>query len=253
MKYTGERYLPWEPNAQASYEHYHRYSLALTFAAGKTVLDLASGEGYGAELLAQVAASVIGVDVSAEAIIHAQSRYANDRLHFLQAAIHNVPLQDKRFDLITCFETIEHVHEQEKALGELARLLKDDGILLISTPNHAFFAKEDKPWPWHVKEFDETEFRAFLEVRFKDVIFLGQKTLNGSAIWPLEEINSKVNNIFIQRAEEGTTFVGRHEQKPVFFLAIASNKNLGEVRQALTNNYLVDVSLSLLKEKNDLI
>jgi hypothetical protein len=62
-----------------------------------------------------------------------------------------------------------------------------------------------------------------------------------------------VNNIFIQRAEEGTTFVDAHEQKPVFFLAIASNKNLGEVRQTLTNNYLLDVSLGLLNEKNSLI
>ena len=59
MEYTGERYLPWEPNVQASYEHYHRYLLALPFAKGKRVLDLASGEGYGTALLAGVTSLVM--------------------------------------------------------------------------------------------------------------------------------------------------------------------------------------------------
>lgn len=254
MEYTGERYLPWEPNAQASYEHYHRYSLALNFASGKAVLDLASGEGYGAAALAQVAASVVGVDVSAEAVAHAQSHYGSDKVRFLQAGIHSVPLPDRVFDLITCFETIEHVHDQEQALDELARLLKDDGILLISTPNRLLFANAGKPWPWHVKEFDKTEFQDFLMRRFKDVIFLGQKTLNGSSIWPLADGNYGASETFIRRLDgDKTVFVDAHEQAPVFFLAIASNKDLGEVRQTLHRNYLLDISLDLLKEKDGLI
>src|SRR5690242_2483777 len=106
MEYTGERYLPWEPNAQASYEHYHRYVMALAFARGKRVLDLASGEGYGAALLAGVAREVIGVDNSAEAVAHAGKQYGADHLKFLQGAIQNVPIHGQAFDLITCFEAI---------------------------------------------------------------------------------------------------------------------------------------------------
>lgn len=256
MEYTGERYLPWEPNAQASYEHYHRYALAYPFARGKKVLDVASGEGYGAALLAQVAESVTGADVSAEAIAHASRQYGNDRLRFIEASIHNIPLANSSFDLITCFETIEHVHEQERALDELFRLLNDDGMLLISTPNRLVFQEGDKPWPWHVKEFEQREFEAFLKSKFKDVIFLGQKALTGSALWPLErnaDANDAVSDTFIERTGEKTEFVNISKQNAMFFVAIASKKDLGEVRQALQRNYLVDVSSSLLKEKNALI
>lgn len=253
MEYTGERYLPWEPNAQASYEHYHRYTLALPFARGKKVLDVASGEGYGAALLAQVAETVTGADVNAETVAHANTRYGNERVRFIEASIHNIPLQDGMFDLITCFETIEHVHEQERALDELFRLLKDDGILLISTPNRLVFQEGGKPWPWHVKEFEQAEFEAFLKNKFNDVIFLGQKALTGSSVWPLEQAATTAESTFITRTGDKTEFVDGQAQKPMFFVAIASKSDLNEVRQVLKSNYLVDVSSDLLKEKNNLI
>ncbi len=80
MEYTGERYLPWEPNAQASYEHYHRYLMALSFAKEKRVLDLASGEGYGTALLASVAAEATGIDKDPHPA-SAQGRWIIDHLH----------------------------------------------------------------------------------------------------------------------------------------------------------------------------
>ncbi len=75
MNFTGERYLP-EIGGFIRAEHLHRYRLACTLAAGKDVLDVACGEGYGADLLASVARSVTGVDVSAETVEHAIDNYA---------------------------------------------------------------------------------------------------------------------------------------------------------------------------------
>ncbi len=65
IEFSGELYVPTE-TGQIKYEHLHRYALALEFAAGKSVLDIASGEGYGAALLAKVAQCVTGVDIDPE-------------------------------------------------------------------------------------------------------------------------------------------------------------------------------------------
>ena len=131
MEYTGERYLPWEPNSQASYEHFHRYLLALPFARGKKVLDLASGEGYGTALLASVAAEAIGIEKDPQAVTHAVSHYIHGNLEFIQGSILDVPIHDQTFDLITCFEVIEHVENQWNLLRELNAVL----YWILQTPS----------------------------------------------------------------------------------------------------------------------
>ena len=68
---TGERYLPEIDGAYIAYEHWHRYLFATQFVSGKTVLDVASGEGYGSALLARFVAAVVGVDLDPEAVAHA--------------------------------------------------------------------------------------------------------------------------------------------------------------------------------------
>src|SRR5215213_2261656 len=254
MEYTGERYLPWQPNAQASYEHYHRYLLALPFAKGKRVLDLASGEGYGTALLASVAAGATGIEKDPQAVTHAVSHYIRGNLKFIQGSILDVPVQDQVFDLITCFEAIEHVAEQEKVLDEALRLLGDDGLLIISTPNKLVFSGEaGQLWPWHVHEFDYAEFRSFLETKFEDVIYLGQKVMMGSLVWPLQLFGGKphsADKIFVEKQAQGLRVVDAESQTPMFFLAIAARRDLTELRQSLKSSSLVDVSLGLLKEKD---
>lgn len=254
MEYIGERYLPWEPNAQASYEHYHRYLLALPFAKGKRVLDLASGEGYGTALLASVAAEATGIEIDPQAVTHAVSHYIHSNLKFIQGSILDVPVHDQLYDLITCFEAIEHVAEQEKVLDEALRLLSNDGLLIISTPNRlAFSGEAGQLWPWHVREFDYVEFRNFLEAKFDDVIYLGQKTITGSSVWPLQlsgAAQHSVDEIFVEKPGQGLSVVDARSQAPMFFLAIASMHDLSGLRQSLKNNSLVDVSLALVKEKD---
>lgn len=254
MKYTGERHLPWEKNAQANYEHYHRYAIALKFAKNKRVLDLASGEGYGAALLASAARDVTGIDIDEETVSHASNRYTQNNLRFVKGAIQDMPFPDKAFDLVTCFEAIEHVGEQEKVLDEARRLLTDEGLFVISTPNKSLFTDETgQTWPWHVKEFYYSEFQHLLRSKFNDVLFLGQKLLNGSIAWPLDFVGVERwvdNDFYIQTSNENVNFVTLNQQKPMFFIAIASKQNLNEIREKININHLVDVSLELLNEKN---
>ena len=78
-----ERYLPEITGAHIAYEHWHRYLFATQFVAGKRVLDIACGEGYGSSLLAERAEHVTGVDIDPEVVRRAASRYARPNLTFL--------------------------------------------------------------------------------------------------------------------------------------------------------------------------
>src|SRR4051812_27173816 len=93
MEFTDERYVP-DVRGQIKYEHLHRYALSLDFVVGKSVLDLATGEGYGAALLAQVARSVTGVDIDPAAIEHARYKYYRPNLNFLVGRCESVPQPD---------------------------------------------------------------------------------------------------------------------------------------------------------------
>jgi SAM-dependent methyltransferase len=187
MEWTGERFIPGEGGAAIFYEHVQRYDLARSFASGKQVVDLASGEGYGSDLLASCAESVIGVELDRDALVHASSRYQRRNLRFLGADIRNVPLRSDSQDLVVCFEAIEHVTRQDAVLGEARRLLHDDGLLIISTPERtAYSDSRDFENEYHVHEFYLDEFRRFLQAVFPHVEILGQRVVGASAMWPLD-------------------------------------------------------------------
>ena len=122
MKFTGERYVPTE-QGEIRLEHYHRYALVLDLVSGKDVLDLACGEGYGTSLISEIARSVVGVDISEEAIKHAASVYSKKNLTFQIDNANKLNLADASFDVVVSFETIEHLIEQSEMLAEISRVL----------------------------------------------------------------------------------------------------------------------------------
>ena len=148
LPWTGERFIPGEGGPEIAYEHYPRYLFAAALAANRRVLDIGSGEGYGAHLLAQSAREVLGVDPSNDAVSHAAERYRRANLEFRQttaAALGDG--HEGRFDLVTCFEVIEHVSvaEQHDILEAVSRLLSPTGILLMSTPNRPVYRAAGPP------------------------------------------------------------------------------------------------------------
>jgi glycosyltransferase involved in cell wall biosynthesis/SAM-dependent methyltransferase len=184
---TGERYVP-ELTGNIELEHMHRYIYALGYAKGKTVLDIASGEGYGAALLASQAAFVTGVDIAEDAVAHAQRKYHLPNLEFRLGSCSKVPLLDTTVDLVVSFETIEHHDEHEQMLAEIKRVLKPDGIVIISSPDKAIYTdKPDYHNPFHVKELYRDEFETLFRIHFKNVVGLGQKVMFGSGILPYDE------------------------------------------------------------------
>jgi len=169
LAYTGERYVP-NVQGEIALEHWHRYLLAREFAARRTVLDIACGEGYGSALLSEVAQSVIGVDISAETIAHAARRYRHPNVDFRVGSCAVVPVPDSAVDLVVSFETIEHHSEHDQMLREIKRVLRPGGLLILSSPDRPEFRRlfgEPTKDSFHVKELDRGEFEDLIKKAFR--------------------------------------------------------------------------------------
>lgn len=160
MKFTGERFIPNEEllTDEIGYEHLHRYHAAALVVKGKSVLDIACGEGYGSHILAMNAASVIGVDIDPESIELAVNKYSKNagNLQFVIGQANAIPSGDNLFDIVIAFETIEHLDEkmQNDFITEIKRVLRPDGTLIISTPDKKNYSDRFG----HHNEFHTREF-----------------------------------------------------------------------------------------------
>lgn len=178
----GERYLP-EFKGTIELEHLHRYQLAKMLAVGRDVLDIACGEGYGTNILATTAKSVVGADISTEAVEHAKSCYTDPRITFKVGSATDIPIPDASVDMVVSFETIEHLEDHDGMMQELRRVLRPNGLLLISSPNKLEYS--DKPGylnQFHVRELYTDEFVALVSRYFSATQHFGQKLSAASLI-----------------------------------------------------------------------
>ncbi len=152
--------------------HLRRYELALPYAAGKRVVDCACGVGYGAAMLLEQggAGSVVGLDIDPRAVDYASRRYGRVGLTFRTASATATGLADRWADVVTSFETIEHVEDPAAAIDELARILVRGGTLILSTPNDWGVTEH------HAHSFTRESLAALLEPRFADLRWFGQRT-----------------------------------------------------------------------------
>jgi SAM-dependent methyltransferase len=185
LSFTGERFHP-NLAGEMWAEHWHRYHFVLPLVAGKNVLDVASGEGYGSALMATVAHAVSGVDVSADAVAHAAAAYAGrQNLEFRQGSCAKLPFDDATFDAVVSFETIEHIHEQTGFLDEVRRVLKPAGLLILSSPNRAEYSDARQySNEFHVKELYRAELAELLDARFGHLRWFSQRNAFVSVIAP---------------------------------------------------------------------
>ncbi|WP_439594862.1 methyltransferase domain-containing protein [Falsiroseomonas sp.] len=168
---------------QIEFEHLHRYCIARDLCDGLDVLDVASGEGYGAAILASLARSVVGVEIDQDSVDHAKAQYASDKLRFLQGDALALPLPDASIDLVVSFETLEHLPDQAKFLSEVRRVLRPGGLFLVSTPERMVYsAAGSDPNPYHVLELTEAEFGTLLSRHFAASQVLRQRPALGSVI-----------------------------------------------------------------------
>ena len=221
MDFTGERFVPGITGT-IELEHLHRYVAACQLAAGKSVLDLASGEGYGAAMLAAAAARVIGVDIDATAVAHARKNYPGPNLEFGCGSCAAIPLPGASVDLVVSFETIEHHDQHREMLQEIKRVLRPQGVLLISSPDkdsnrgHSGIGN-----PFHIKELGQAELKALLNPYFTQCAYYAQSVVYGSAIFA--ETRPTQMTSFV-RDEPTTRYRGL--ARPGYWLALASDAGL---------------------------
>jgi SAM-dependent methyltransferase len=175
-----ERFVPGAGQGELiELEHLVRYRWVGALAAGRRVLDAGCGVGYGTALLARAGATeAVGVDVSAEAVAAAAAA-APANARFLTGEIHALPFGDGEFDLVVCFEVIEHVERQDEAIAELARVLSESGVLAISSPNRGVYPEGN---PHHLHEYTPDELRAALQPHFAHVALRRQHDWVASAV-----------------------------------------------------------------------
>jgi SAM-dependent methyltransferase len=171
---TGERTLPDVPAENYWFRrHLAVYEWIAPRVAGRRVVDMACGEGYGSDVLARSAASVVGVDANPEAHEHARLRYVRPNLRFDRDLVESF---SERCDAVVFLQTIEHVQDAGAILEHFKEMLEPGGTAYVSTPNLLTLAPagaEKSDNPWHVREYRAEEFRALCEAHFPRVELLG--------------------------------------------------------------------------------
>jgi SAM-dependent methyltransferase len=219
LEFTGERFLPGVVG-EIWYEHWHRYHFAANFVAGAEVLDVACGAGYGSALLARQAKHVVGADIAPEAIAHARASYATiANLEFRQADCAALPFADASFDAVVSFETIEHIQAQETFLDEVSRVLRPDGLFVLSSPNKVEYSERRAfTNPYHTRELYRHELAGLLAPRYAHTRWFGQRMSFFSVVWP-EDASAQGEIFEVAEASPATATEGH--TRPVYFIVLA--------------------------------
>ena len=220
--FTGER-LTTAIGGQIEIEHYHRYLFARALVPGLDVLDVASGEGYGSALLAQVARSVVGVEYSGPTVQGAVGNFVRANLRYLRADARALPLADACVDAVVSFETIEHFGRQDDFLREVRRVLRPDGRFIVSTPDRDVYSPAGSAAnPFHVHELSRLEFAALLRGTFRHVKVMQQRALIGSAL--LAEAGSTAPPLVFDRRGEAHFEACIGLPRAPYLIAVASDR-----------------------------
>jgi SAM-dependent methyltransferase len=155
--------------------HLMAYQEAKRYAGGLDVLDIGCNTGYGTIGFVGVARRVVGVDVSERAVAAASARPGAEGARFLLVDGIDLPFPTASFDLVTCFQVIEHVPEPVPLLRAITGVLRPGGTVIFTTPN-ATIRLDRGMVPWnrfHVREYEPAELRDMLRESFPEVRIRG--------------------------------------------------------------------------------
>ena len=231
LEWTGERYVPEVPGT-IRLEHIHRYLLARDLVNGRRVLDIACGEGYGSDLMAGVAAQVVGVDIVPEVLEHARRRYRRPHLRFITGSCTAIPLASQCVDVVVSFETLEHHDQHDAMMREVKRVLQPGGLLIISSPDRREYS--DIPGytnPYHVRELYRDEFEALLTSHFRAVAVVGQRVRAGSVLSPVDQANTTTFTSTSSQDQGGPSVDS--PKAPLYLIGVATDGQLPPIPTGL--------------------
>lgn len=175
-----ERFAPDQDRGRLiEVEHVSRYLWAAQAARERLVLDAGCGTAYGSRLLAAGGArEVVGVDIAA-AVLETVAPTMPDSVHLQAEDLRKLSFDDDTFELVVCFEVIEHFQTPSTVLDELVRVLAPGGLLLISSPNRGVYPAGN---PHHFHEFEPDELEQALTSRLGNVRLIRQSDYIVSAL-----------------------------------------------------------------------
>ena len=214
---TEERFFPLRAaRGLTSSEHFARYLFAAGFCAGKRVLDVACGVGYGSYLLSLLGArEVVGLDRDQAAIELAGRAYAGPGIEFRRGEAEALGLDGPPFDVVVSFETIDHVERPEELLAAIRRRLAPDGLFIVSCPHDA-----RSPWvsPFHLRHYTYREFRDLVARCFPDPVPVSQIHAVASLVLPMDAAAAGADDLSRQQIETYLDLARPVEDSDVFLL-----------------------------------
>lgn len=222
IEFTGERVIEGLTPKRIWLDHAARYQFAGNYVKDEVVLDVACGSGFGAKILEEKGAKFIhAVDISPKAIELADKHYASDHISFKIGDVHDLDFPADFFDLICCFETIEHIQEVDKALSELQRVLKPKGHLIISSPNRPLTSPgkslQDTPDNiFHANEYSLREILGFVSKYFEIHEVNGQRGINRFLLLPVIGRLIRYCRSHLYRPDNGSFTVTKHNSTSIY-------------------------------------
>jgi SAM-dependent methyltransferase len=253
LEHTGERFLPGTiGSSEIAYDHIARYCLAGRYVEGKKTIDLGCGAGYGTHALARSATDILGVDLSEEAIAYDSWSYQAPNLRYKVGDVTNLPYPDGSFEAAVSFEVIEHLERPESLVEEARRLLNEDGVFVVSTPDKQTYSNDrNSVNPHHLKEMYPLEFRELLERHFEHVRIYRQAALAGSIITPDSRELPEDGRLTLESAgfSSPEPVFGRELPTSLYMIAVCAN---GQPPALLQRPYaLIDRDRQIYEEHAD--
>lgn len=250
VHFTGER-LVINKEVKNQYnnvlqEHIERYKLACKYVRNKKVLDAACGAGYGAKMLKiSGAVQVLGLDISKESLENAEKTYKEADIEFVQGDINVLPFEDNCFDVVVSFETIEHIKDGSKWIAESARVIKDNGLFIVSTPNRdvtnpGTYIEERPLNPYHQYEYTISEFAGELLKHYEIIDLFGQTIIknNDLAVYKILRQLRKLDENYIPDtiSVQGHCLIPLSEIKnaqPMYVVAVCKKRTIVDLEQGV--------------------
>jgi SAM-dependent methyltransferase len=202
-----ELLIPEKFASKEEYLFYLRHLFAYEFSkknisSKRFVLEVGCGEGYGTSLLSQYVIKIIGLDVDKDIVAHASKKYGSKNCIFRLYDGVIIPYNDDTFDAVISFQVIEHIQDDVNYVSEIYRVLKRDGIFILTTPNRTNRLKPGQnPWnKTHVREYYPHELENNLRTRFSNVKIWGirgNEEVQGIEIARIERIRKALEIIYL--------------------------------------------------------
>lgn len=221
-------------------EHIHRYEEAAKIIGKdqKTILDIACGTGFGSHYLTTLGHKVVGADISEIAIKECSQKYKAINLEYKVMDGTSIPNENEYFDVVISFETIEHTKDFVKMLNEFKRVVKRNGLIIISTPN--FLVNSPDGYvvnPYHTQEWEFEEFKKILTDVFKSVQLFGQRYSR----YNLTGVRNKTGNIL-----ENIMYKRGVRKLPIAFQDMIMRAAIKKPMYPTKEDYVLVTDLSLI-------